>query len=521
MKKLLLLPLLAAVSSIGMAAPSRGPSFSINDVRVTEGGIATFTITKSGSVNAQSSVIGYSTKSGTASLADYISATGTVTFAASEVRKTVSIQTLQDITQEGNHAFTVRIRANSNGRVIDSSGTATIVDDDAAASSTPTPEPTPSPTPTATPSASPIEGVGGSPIFDNFNPYDSLEVNTNGIPPVFLPDPGAFRFFCGPGQIANLDPIVYPNGTSPHGHQFFGNLTVSSSAIYSTLRLQGFSTCGDPAINPVNRSSYWQPAMLDGVGNVVIPWMINVYYKQPSKNRADTQCAVNTGNVAADLNGKVGYCVTIPNGLRFIKGYKMDMTGGGPLGSDADYLKYGCRLPDQGDFISGATDKHSLEELTATGLCTAGNDLHVKLISDHCWDGVNLDTTNHRSHMSPANRLTGSPQFVGCPTSHPYIIPELTLQAHYRIDSTFNTWEWTSDRQMRNMGHTIIRGETLHFDYHEAWSPTIKSLWQNNCLEANRTCSGGDLGNGYKIKGMMGPPGGWTIPAKVPATGVN
>jgi hypothetical protein len=256
----------------------------------------------------------------------------------------------------------------------------------------------------------------------------------------------------------------------------------------------------------------------------VKPKFVNLYYKLEAIEKVGGRCATNTGNVEADLEGKVGYCVTIPNGLRFVKGYNMTTMSGGPMGADAEYLKYGCReSTGEMNFRAGATDKHSLEELTASGVCQVGDNLHVKMDADPCWDGVNLDTIDHRSHLAQSTRYTGTApnQFYACPLTHPYNIPFLTIQAEYRIDSTFNTWEWTSDRQMRNMGMTIVRGQTLHFDYHEAWSPTVKALWTKNCLQANRTCSSGDLGNGFKIKGAGVPDGGWPVPAKVPEAGVN
>jgi hypothetical protein len=37
-------------------------------------------------------------------------------------------------------------------------------------------------------------------------------------------------------------------------------------------------------------------------------------------------------------------------------------------------------------------------------------------------------------------------------------------------------------------------------DYWEAWSPTIKARWHENCINKHLTCSGGDLGNGTIMK---------------------
>lgn len=361
----------------------------------------------------------------------------------------------------------------------------------------------------------PVAGVGEHPIPDNFNPWASLEASS-GIPPASSEEVGAFRFVCGTGQVNNIDPVVYPSGVSPHGHQYWGNLNVPPNATYPSLRMQGFSTCEDSTIPAVNRSAYWMPAMLDGVGGVVKPYFFNIYYKRLPKT--NPLCATNTGNPSTDLLNKLGYCVPIPNGLRFVHGYNMTTMTGGPL-TDSTML-FGCRLSTTGDFMVGNTDRPSIKAVRDTG-CVSGSDLHVKMAGGNCWDGVNLDTPNHRDHLTRFGRISGSggSAFEACPFDHPYTIPELTFQAQWRIDSTFGTWQLTSDRQM---GSTIA-GETFHFDYHEAWSPTVKAMWEENCINGHLTCSGGDLGNGYQIKGANGldGSGNYPVPAHVSATGVN
>ena len=40
------------------------------------------------------------------------------------------------------------------------------------------------------------------------------------------------------------------------------------------------------------------------------------------------------------------------------------------------------------------------------------------------WDGENLDSANHKSHMAYADAAGG-------PSTHPYLLPQLELQIHY------------------------------------------------------------------------------------------
>jgi hypothetical protein len=46
-------------------------------------------------------------------------------------------------------------------------------------------------------------------------------------------------------------------------------------------------------------------------------------------------------------------------------------------------------------------------------------------------------------------------------------------------------------------------GKTLHMDYWEAWSPTVKNMWQTFCINGHLSCSAGELGNGQQVKGMQ------------------
>ena len=82
-----------------------------------------------------------------------------------------------------------------------------------------------------------------------------------------LDDPGAFRFICAPAGLNWDDPIVYPNqpGKS-HLHQYYGNTAITAASTYASIRTSGNSTCN----SPLNRSGYWEPAMIVGVTNQVV-----------------------------------------------------------------------------------------------------------------------------------------------------------------------------------------------------------------------------------------------------------
>lgn len=58
------------------------------------------------------------------------------------------------------------------------------------------------------------------------------------------------------------------------------------------------------------------------------------------------------------------------------------------------------------------------------------NLLQARMIYKSCWDGINLDSPDHRSHMAYAS----GPTFAQvCPASHPVAVPQLQLEALFPL----------------------------------------------------------------------------------------
>ena len=59
-------------------------------------------------------------------------------------------------------------------------------------------------------------------------------------------------------------------------------------------------------------------------------------------------------------------------------------------------------------------------------------------------------------------------------------------------------------------------GSTLHGDYFEGWDPVTKEEWTDNCIDKLLSCQGGNLGDGFILKGAQVPPWGWkTVPERL------
>ena len=307
------------------------------------------------------------------------------------------------------------------------------------------------------------------------------ELTTTAIPNSAAPDKvGAFRFLCLAGQLKADDPIVYPNqpGQS-HLHQFFGNTAADAHSTYESLRKTGQSTC----MSPVNRSAYWMPAMLNGRGMVVRPDYVAIYYKR--RPASDPEC---------QRMGKA--CVPLPNGLRYVFGRNMkDLTA--PATGAFHFRCSGL----------GASGQHFKDIVAAATVCPNGARLAAVIDSPQCWDGKNLDSPDHRSHMAyPSYGWWG---YLKCPSTHPYIIPRFTMGAFYMTDDTLDrtgtwepgktvTWHLSSDVMPGKLPEKP--GTTFHADWFGAWDPVVQATWTEHCIDKLLNCSAGVLGNGQKIR---------------------
>ena len=116
-----------------IADSDAAPTLTIDDVTVGEdAGTATFTVTKSGATELQANV-DYATADGTALAgADYIAASGFLTFAVAEVSKQISVNIFDDTRFEPYETYTVELSGAVNATLGDTQGLGKIGNTDAA-----------------------------------------------------------------------------------------------------------------------------------------------------------------------------------------------------------------------------------------------------------------------------------------------------------------------------------------------------------------------------------------------------
>ena len=335
-----------------------------------------------------------------------------------------------------------------------------------------TPAPTPAPVFTPTPTVAPsLDGI--APVASGLDLASLLQSawGTGAIPGPEAPGiEGAFRFICAPGQLNYDDEIVYPGQPGKaHLHQWFGNDRADGNSTYASLRTTGDSTCNSAG----NRSAYDMPAMMHPTGKVVLPDYVFVYYKRAP---------------AASIYCKPPYakaCLSLPRGLRYVFGY--DMANPASTPTDTNRRWFNCDAPGaSGQFATIAE---------AAKACPVGARIGALVVSPPCWNGRQLDSPDHRSHMAyPEQDGYGH---NACPATHPYLIPFFEPGAWYTNDGTAAQWRLSSD-----MG--LPGGTTLHSDWFGAWDDAIQARWTANCIDKALSCSGGDLGDGTQLRTTKG-----------------
>jgi hypothetical protein len=284
--------------------------------------------------------------------------------------------------------------------------------------------------------------------IDNIAPTSELPAASDGT--------GAFRTACQFSHMAFDDPIVYPGqpGRS-HLHVFFGNTGTNANSTASSLASTGSSTCLGGTIN---RTAYWAPAMIDTKdGTPVAPTIMAVYYK--------------TGYTGVDP----GSVQPMPAGLRMIAG---NSAGKAPV--QWGPVTFSC--------IDAATGNGAnLYNIPTT--CAVGNTIWARVVFPQCWDGVNLDSPDHKSHMAYPSG--------GCPATHPVAVPEITVSVLYYIKdaSAPARWRLASD----NYDPTLPAGYSSHADWFNGWKPDFMESFVKNCDQPAKDCHAHLLGNGERM----------------------
>ena len=226
------------------------------------------------------------------------------------------------------------------------------------------------------------------------------------------------------------DPIVFfgKPGAS-HDHSFVGNTSTNASSTLESLLAAG-TTChraGDTA-------AYWMPTLLRN-GRPVMPVHAQIYYRRSTQRHVE---AFPPGfrMIAGDAKATAAQ-------VRRITFWNCGVLGG----------------------VRASSEVQSCPNARRNGL-----RLHVTFPS--CWDGRNLDSASHQSHVA-------YPVAGRCPSRFSHALPQISLIYRYPIAG--------------GQGVTLASGGqySAHADFFNAWRQTELQSLVDGCLNALRHCQRG------------------------------
>lgn len=307
---------------------------------------------------------------------------------------------------------------------------------------------------------------------------------------------GIFRINCDFAHSSYDDPIVFPGqDEAAHLHRFYGNTALDENTTMASLYTQGESSCQG---NLLNLSSYWVPALL-----------APLYDQETGEREVDQHgdpawqvvpAVVGNDDVAHEVFyysagiEDLASIQPIPAGLRMIAGNHMTQPG---AEQDSSIVRWHCQSWESND----ATNPRFSATIPA---CDEPDRLRMDIFFPSCWNGEDLDATDHRSHMAYPSKVNGVTQ---CPNTHP--VPVVRVSYHYAfgmrpqfthpVEKSSQGWRLASD--MYEVTEQQAGGLSLHADWFNGWHPSIMAALLENCIQQELDCHDGNLANGYRLSG--------------------
>ncbi|KAF2005544.1 WSC domain protein [Amniculicola lignicola CBS 123094] len=281
-------------------------------------------------------------------------------------------------------------------------------------------------------------------LFDKFAVAVSLASS-------FAPADAFFRMSC-PGRLVRdrLDPIVNPGGLSGHLHNIAGGSGFASSMTFQQARNSRCSSCQIKE----DLSNYWTPQLYvkkrDGT---FLP--VPVVGDPQDTNGGMTVYYLQRGINGAKLKA-------YPEGFRMLAGdtFKRNFTGG----LDAKAVSFNCLGAD-------------LPETNNIPNYNCPSGLRAQIFFPSCWDGMNLDSPDHKSHMS---YFTGSEYNVGsCPDAFPVQMISVFFEILY--DTNLFRDEWVDGKHPFVFSNGDPTGYGFHGDFLNGWDVKVLQKAVDTC----------------------------------------
>ncbi|KAK1654806.1 WSC domain-containing protein [Colletotrichum phormii] len=244
------------------------------------------------------------------------------------------------------------------------------------------------------------------------------------------------------------DPIVNPGALSGHVHTIMGGNGFDFSMTYEQARAATCSTCKVTA----DLSNYWTPTLYyqgqDGKfmsvsqsGGMLAYYLFRQDAKDPEYSK-----------------GLIAY----PRGFRMLAGDPKLRSYNNTLEQRA--ISYVC-LGNSGPATSELPNRN------------CPNGLRLQIIFPACWDGVNLDSPDHKSHMAYPDRLDNGK----CPTTHPKRFVTLFYEVTFSVNDFKD--KWYGDKQPFVLSNGDPTGYGLHGDFINGWDVNVLQAAITQCTD--------------------------------------
>lgn len=272
------------------------------------------------------------------------------------------------------------------------------------------------------------------------------------------------RFGCSTVSIQRLDPLVEPGkAPSAHVHQIVGG---NAFAPDMQGDIGNQATCTTCTFSE-NFSNYWTAVM---------------YFKSPQNGTYKRVPIIQNTALPNGINGGMTVYYTqhdfFSNGNVKMTAFKpgFRMTVGNPTTDSLAGQKGnpGLKFVCLNDLNTRAPELATFP----TQPCRAG------IMAVHhfptCWDGKNLDSPDHQSHMYNS----GKGAFIApgpCPASHPVRVPQVSLETMWDTRQFNNLWQGNQNPFV--MSYDDSRGYGTHADYVFGWKgDSLQRAMDSGCF---------------------------------------
>ena len=232
------------------------------------------------------------------------------------------------------------------------------------------------------------------------------------------------RFGCSQLVVERLDPLVNPGSLlSPHVHQIVGGNSFNASMDPAHHDLVADSTCTSCTFSE-DFSNYWTAVLYFRARN-------GTYKRVPQFPNVGIRAVGGvTVYYIPPYDGKT-------NVTAFQPGFRM-LVGDAALRSSEGQqrqLCHRCYLEEDYTGGSGGGAPCTGSDTASLPLQACKGGIRTTITFPTCWDGENLDSPDHKSHV--AYPSSGTFESVGpCPETHPVRLPQLMYEVMWDVSAT-------------------------------------------------------------------------------------